>query len=92
MKLNDTKCIFYRSVALREFYKKPRHHGVAGARVTAGAAPYALVLLDRRLREGDGLSAIPDLRRAHPAISTIILTAPDAIESRVAGLDRPFSE
>ncbi len=65
---------------------------VAGARDTAGAAPYALVLLDRRLPDGDGLSAIPGLRRAHPAISTIILTAPDAIEARVAGLDQPLSE
>jgi DNA-binding response OmpR family regulator len=60
---------------------------VAEARDAAGAAPYALVLLDRRLPDGDGLSAIPDLRRAHPAIPIIILTALDAIDARVAGLD-----
>ena len=60
---------------------------LADATEAAKLAPYALVLLDRRLPDGDGLSAIPALRRAIPAIPVIVLTALDAVSARVEGLD-----
>jgi DNA-binding response OmpR family regulator len=78
--------LILRNVATKGF-AIDRARTLAEARDAAGTAPYALVLLDRRLPDGDGLSAIPDLRHAHPAIPIIILTALDAIDARVAGLD-----
>ncbi len=78
--------LILRNVAAKGF-AIDRARTLAEARDAAGAAPYALVLLDRRLPDGDGLSAIPALRHAHPAIPIIILTALDAIDARVAGLD-----
>jgi DNA-binding response OmpR family regulator len=49
--------------------------------------PYELMLLDRRLPDGDGADAVPDIRHLRPQIRIIILTALDAPEARVAGLD-----
>ncbi len=60
---------------------------LADAEEAAKSVPYALVLLDRRLPDGDGLSAIPALRRARPAIPVIVLTALDSVNARVEGLD-----
>lgn len=57
------------------------------------------VLLDRKLPDGDGLSLIPLLRRSHPGLPIIVLSALGSTEQRVAGLDhgaddylpKPFS-
>jgi DNA-binding response OmpR family regulator len=62
-------------------------------------AHYRLVLLDRRLPDGDGLSLLPVLRTRDSAPPVIVLTALDDIPDRVAGLDagaedyliKPFS-
>jgi DNA-binding response OmpR family regulator len=51
------------------------------------SADYRLVLLDRRLPDGDGLSLLPVLRTRPAAPSVIVLTALDDIPDRVAGLD-----
>ena len=48
---------------------------------------YRLVLLDRRLLDGDGLSLLPVLRTRAAAPPVIVLTALDDIPDRVAGLD-----
>jgi len=48
---------------------------------------YSLVLLDRRLPDGDAVSILPDIRRAQPSIRIMMLTARNAVEDRIEGLD-----
>lgn len=48
---------------------------------------YDLVLLDRTLPDGDGLSLVPALRAAHSGIPVIVLTARGEVTDRVNGLD-----
>jgi DNA-binding response OmpR family regulator len=69
------------------------------AREAALLAPFDLVLLDRTLPDGDGLSLLPALRERHPSISVIVLSARSGVADRIAGLDegaddyliKPFS-
>lgn len=69
------------------------------AREAALLAPFDLVLLDRTLPDGDGLSLVPALRGRHPSIPIIVLSARGGVADRVAGLDegaddyliKPFS-
>lgn len=49
---------------------------------------YDLVLLDRTLPDGDGLSLIADLRIDHPGLPIIVLSARGGVHDRVAGLDQ----
>ena len=64
------------------------HVASAGdARAAVITAPYELVLLDRRLPDGDGLRHIADLRRARPQIRIVVLTALDAKRDTIVGLD-----
>jgi DNA-binding response OmpR family regulator len=53
----------------------------------ADAAPYDLILLDILLPEMDGLAVCRELRRQGNRASVLMLTARDAIDDRVAGLD-----
>lgn len=61
--------------------------------------PYSVTLLDRRLPDGDGLSLIPQIRNKQPGVRILMLTALDAIDNRIEGLDagaddyltKPFS-
>lgn len=48
---------------------------------------YDLVLLDRRLPDGDGLSIVPQLRKLLPGIRVLVLTALDGTSDKVEGLD-----
>jgi DNA-binding response OmpR family regulator len=48
---------------------------------------YALILLDRRLPDGDGLTAVKALRQARPGVPIIMLTALDTVRDKVSGLD-----
>jgi len=48
---------------------------------------YDLVLLDRTLPDGDGLSIIPALRADNPGLPIIVLSAKGEVLDRVAGLD-----
>jgi DNA-binding response OmpR family regulator len=50
-------------------------------------ARFDLLLLDRRLPDGEGLNALPRLRAAQPGVPVIVLTALDAVPDRVHGLD-----
>lgn len=50
-------------------------------------ADYRIVLLDRRLPDGDGLSLLPILRTRKNSSPAIVLTALDDVPDRVAGLD-----
>jgi DNA-binding response OmpR family regulator len=70
---------------------------------TASAAierrDYSIALLDRRLPDGDGLSLIGKIRAKHSATHILMLTALDAVDDRIEGLDagaddyltKPFS-
>lgn len=63
------------------------HAGTARkARTMAATADYGLVLLDLGLPDGDGLRLLPTLR-AGGRVPVIVLTARDALEDRLAGLD-----
>lgn len=46
-----------------------------------------LVLLDLNLPDGDGLTLLRDLRRERQPLPVLILTARDALEDRLRGLD-----
>lgn len=48
---------------------------------------FALIVLDRLLPGGDGLEILADLRRRSVRVPVLVLTAKDAIEDRVDGLD-----
>ncbi|NKN01630.1 response regulator [Rhizobium leguminosarum] len=48
---------------------------------------HELVLLDRTLPDGDGLSLIPQLRADNPGVPIIVLSARGELADRVAGLD-----
>ncbi len=51
------------------------------------SAEYRLLLLDRRLPDGDGLSMLPVVRTRPAPPQVIVLTALDDVPDRVAGLD-----
>jgi two-component system, OmpR family, response regulator len=63
----------------------------AGDLATAGEAArsgaHDLVLLDRTLPDGEGLSLIPTLRRYSPGVPIIVLSARGELTDRVDGLD-----
>jgi DNA-binding response OmpR family regulator len=60
---------------------------VGEAEACLDAARYDVMLLDRRLPDGDGLALLRRLRAADNAISVIVITARDALEDRIEGLN-----
>ena len=56
------------------------------ARVRVGSTDYDLLLVDRMLPDGDGLSLVRELRRSGTSIPAICLTARDRVEERIEGL------
>ncbi|MDN5869478.1 MAG: response regulator [Nitrococcus sp.] len=48
---------------------------------------YDVVVLDLGLPDGDGLNLLASMRRKHSEMPVLILTARDAVEDRVAGLN-----
>lgn len=56
---------------------------MAAARVTR----YALILLDLRLPDGDGITLLRDLRDRGDVTPVLIMTARDSISERIAGLE-----
>jgi len=49
--------------------------------------PYDAVILDLGLSDGDGLTLLTHLRSVRNSVPVLVLTARDAIEARVAGLN-----
>jgi DNA-binding response OmpR family regulator len=49
--------------------------------------PYDAAILDLGLPDGDGLTLLGEVRRSGNAVPILILTARDAVEDRVRGLD-----
>jgi DNA-binding response OmpR family regulator len=61
--------------------------GIAAARDHLSVASYDAMILDLGLSDGDGLTLLRALRRRNTTLPVLILTARDAPEDRVAGLD-----
>jgi DNA-binding response OmpR family regulator len=57
------------------------------AKATLALNPYDATILDLGLPDGDGLDLIGDVRRAGNLVPILVLTARDAVEDRVCGLD-----
>jgi DNA-binding response OmpR family regulator len=57
------------------------------ARAALEVNPYDAVILDLGLPDGDGLALLKDMRARGNAVPVLVLTARDAVEHRVAGLD-----
>lgn len=60
---------------------------LAEARELAAARPPDVVILDRLLPDGDGLTLIPWLREHRPATAVLVLSALVALDERVGGLN-----
>jgi len=60
---------------------------VADAREVLSAIPYDAAILDLGLPDGDGMKLLGELRSAGNRIPILVLTARDAVEDRVIGLD-----
>lgn len=71
----------------RERYVVDHAGTLSLAREAALYGLHDLVLLDRTLPEGDGLSLIPLLREKNPGVPVIVLSALGELPERVAGLD-----
>jgi DNA-binding response OmpR family regulator len=88
-----------RAVLQRERFIVDHAGGLEAAREASLSGSFDLVLLDRSLPDGEGLSLLPSLRAGSPGIHVIVLSARDGIDDRVAGLDggaddyltKPFS-
>src|SRR5215470_8391943 len=59
----------------------------AEASAALEAHPYDAAILDLGLPDGDGLNLLAELRRRGNPIPILVLTARDAVEDRVCGLD-----
>ena len=59
----------------------------ADAREALATTPYDATILDLGLPDGDGLRLLKELRGTGNSVPVLVLTARDAVEHRVAGLD-----
>ena len=64
-----------------------RSASASDARAALEVNPYDAVILDLGLPDGDGLTLLKDMRARGNAVPVLVLTARDAVEHRVAGLD-----
>ncbi|EKF61667.1 two component winged helix family transcriptional regulator [Agrobacterium albertimagni AOL15] len=87
------------SVMRRERFIVDQADNLETATEAVAIGEFDLVLLDRTLPDGEGLSLVPDLRARNPGVHIIILSARSAVQDRVLGLDegaddylvKPFS-
>lgn len=61
---------------------------VADAREALSLTAYDAAILDLGLPDGDGLALLSELRSGGNLVPVLVLTARDAVEDRVSGLDR----
>src|SRR5262245_24100626 len=59
----------------------------ADARTALKGTPYDAAIVDLGLPDGDGLSLLAELRENGDLTPVLVLTAHDAVEDRVRGLD-----
>lgn len=76
-----------RSVLERERFVVDQVDSLAMAIEAARSGSFDLVLLDRRLPDGEGLSIVGALREYNPGVAIIVLSAHGEVEDRVTGLD-----
>jgi two-component system, OmpR family, response regulator len=84
----------------KEGFVTDRGRSLADALEAAKRSAYDLILLDRRLPDGDGMSLLPAIRKMRPGVRVMMLTALDALHEKVSGLDagaddyltKPFEE
>ena len=62
-------------------------HCVEDGRNALTTVRYDTMVLDLGLPDGDGLKLLSEIRRAGDQVPVLVLTARDAVEHRVAGLD-----
>ncbi|CAM2192516.1 response regulator transcription factor [Paraburkholderia sp. A1RI_3L] len=62
-------------------------HTVSEAAYGMRRADYAVLIVDRGLPDGDGLTFLRTLRKAHQMTPCLMLTARDALHDRVEGLE-----
>jgi len=60
---------------------------IADAKAALSTHDYPLMLLDRRLPDGDGLRALSEFRRMRPGIRIIVVSALNGTEDRIEGLE-----
>jgi DNA-binding response OmpR family regulator len=60
---------------------------LAEARRLARVEPYDAILLDLGLPDGNGMMLLDELRRAKSSVPILVLTARDALDDRITGLD-----
>lgn len=60
---------------------------LASAKAALATTDYSVLLVDRTLPDGDGLELVARLRGRGSAVPVLLLTARDAIEDRVKGLE-----
>ena len=59
----------------------------ADAREALALTAYDSAILDLGLPDGDGIDLLAELRAAHNSVPVLVLTARDAVEDKVAGLN-----
>lgn len=62
------------------------------ARLAVQAVQYAAIVLDLGLPDADGLVVLEQLRRRHDPTPVLILSARDALDDRLTGLDKGASD
>ncbi|WP_426131523.1 response regulator transcription factor [Pararhizobium sp. PWRC1-1] len=77
-----------RTVLERERFVVDHVDRLASAVEAGQMAEFDLVLLDRTLPDGDGLSLVPTLRARNPGVWIIVLSARGEVADRVSGLDQ----
>lgn len=76
-----------RSALERELFVVDHVDCLTMAREAVRSISYDLVLLDRTLPDGDGLTLVRVFRTENPGLPVIVLSARGEIQDRVAGLD-----
>ncbi len=81
-----------RSALVRNGFAVDVMPSCADGRAALEANPYDAAILDLGLPDGDGLKLLQDVRASGNAVPVLVLTARDAVEHRVAGLDAGADE
>ncbi len=88
-----------RQNCIRAGYAVDLFSTIAEANEAFERSAYVLALIDRRLPDGDGVTLVPRARRRQPDMRILLLTALDAVDDRIEGLEaaaddyltKPFS-